>query len=113
MDHDRWRRLEDLYRMVLEREPDQRNSFLIEACDGDDDPWGGGRTYVISLRNEEFFPAIPPGGFRTESEIRELPGTRVIESYDVAPGPAQDTYAYSREIVERNLYRIPVPSVVH
>ena len=28
---------------------------------------------------------------------------------DVALGPAPDVYAYSRETVQRNLYRIPIP----
>ena len=37
MDHERWRRLEYLYHMVLEREPDQRITFIAEACAGDED----------------------------------------------------------------------------
>ena len=76
-------------------------------------PWGEGRTYLVPLQNGQMFPPIPPGGFQTESEIQKLRPLRVIDSYDVAPGPAPDTYAYSREIVGRNLYRIPVPPGVH
>ena len=37
MDQERWRRLECLYYMVLEREPDQRIEFIAEACGGDED----------------------------------------------------------------------------
>jgi hypothetical protein len=39
----------------------------------------------------------------------KLPGVRVIASTDVAPGRTADTYAFTRESVQRNLYRIPVP----
>jgi hypothetical protein len=34
---------------------------------------------------------------------------RIIEAADVAPGPRPEVYAYSRETVQRNLYRIPLP----
>ena len=54
-------------------------------------------------------PLMPAGGFRSEQEIAGLPGVRVIENPDVAPGPAADVYAFSRETVQRNLYRIPLP----
>ena len=37
MNYERWRRLEYLYHMVLEREPDQRIAFIAEACGGDED----------------------------------------------------------------------------
>jgi hypothetical protein len=54
------------------------------------------------------FPDIPAGGFRSETELRALPGVRVVDSNDVTPGPTADVYAYSRETVQRNLYRIPL-----
>ena len=38
-----------------------------------------------------------------------MPGARVIASADVAPGQTADTYAFTHESVQRNLYRIPVP----
>jgi serine/threonine protein kinase len=47
--------------------------------------------------------------FRSEAEIAKLPGVRVIEAADVAPGPTSDIYAYSRITTQRNLYRIPIP----
>jgi len=72
-------------------------------------PWGGGQTYVVPLSPGQTFPEIPPGGFRSEADLRQVPGVRVIDSYDVAPGPVPDVYAYSRETVHRNLYRIPLP----
>ena len=35
MDPERWRRIEHLYHSALERAPDQRNTFLTEACEAD------------------------------------------------------------------------------
>jgi serine/threonine protein kinase/Tol biopolymer transport system component len=68
-----------------------------------------GRTYVIPLPPGRMFPDLPAGGFKSQAEIAKIPGVRVIPVYDVAPGPTPDVYAFSRESVQRNLYRIPVP----
>lgn len=67
-----------------------------------------GNTYVIPAAPGRAWPEIPPGGFESEAQIARLPGVRVINSPDVAPGPTPDVYAFSRETVQRNLYRIPV-----
>jgi len=45
----------------------------------------------------------------TKLELAKLPGVRQIDSADVAPGPTLDTYAFSRETTQRNLYRVPLP----
>jgi serine/threonine protein kinase len=71
--------------------------------------YGGGRTYVIPLPSGRLLPEIPPGGFRTEPEIAKLPGVRLIDAADVAPGPVADIFAFSRITTQRNLYRIPLP----
>ena len=68
-----------------------------------------GNTYVLPLRSGKVFPEIAAGAFPTEAEIARLPGVRVIGSPDVAPGPTPGVYAFSRERVQRNLYRIPLP----
>jgi len=68
-----------------------------------------GRTYILPLPPGKMLPNIPPGGFRSEAEIASLPGARVIDAADVAPGPTSDVYAFSRQTVQRNLYRIPIP----
>jgi serine/threonine protein kinase len=68
-----------------------------------------GRTYVIPVSPEKLFAPLPPGGFRSEDEIAKLPGVRVIEAADVYPGSTTGTYAYSRQAVQRNLYRVPLP----
>jgi len=68
-----------------------------------------GRTYVVPLSPGKLFPKIPPRGFHSEAEIAALPGVQVIDAADVAPGPTPGLYALSRQTVQRNLYRIPVP----
>jgi serine/threonine protein kinase len=79
--------------------PDGRLLFLMVTAN----------TYVLPLPPGRALPEIPAGGFRSEAEIAGLPGVRVIDSLDVAPGSTPDVYAFSRETVQRNLYRIPVP----
>lgn len=67
-----------------------------------------GRTYVIPVSPDKLLPAIPSAGFHSENDIAKLPGVRVIEAADIYPGSAPGTYAYSRQAVQRNLYRIPL-----
>jgi serine/threonine protein kinase len=69
----------------------------------------GGNTYVLPLPPGRALPEIPNGGFRSEEEIAALPGARLIDASDAEPSPTPGVYAFSRETVQRNLYRIPVP----
>lgn len=68
-----------------------------------------GRTYIIPLPPGRALPPIPEGGFQRDTDLAKLPGVRVIDAVDVAPGPTRDVYAFSRATVQRNLYRIPIP----
>ena len=68
-----------------------------------------GKAYVLQLAPGRLLPASIFHGLLTAGEILKLPGTRVILSNDVAPGPTADIYAFTRESVQRNLYRVPVP----
>lgn len=54
-------------------------------------------------------PDIPADGFKPEAEIAAIPGVEMIPFGDVVLGPSHGTYAFSRETVTRNLYRIPLP----
>lgn len=67
-----------------------------------------GRTYVLPAKPGTLFPNLPPGGFRSPADLAAVPGVRTIEAADVTPGPLPDVYAFSRENVQRNLYRIPL-----
>ena len=68
-----------------------------------------GRTFVLPTRPGMLLPDIPADGFHSEAQIATVAGVRIIEAADVALGPTPDVYAYSRETVQRNLYRIPMP----
>ncbi len=68
-----------------------------------------GRTYAVPLLPGRAFPQIPAGGFRSEAEIAKLSGARLIDAPDAVPGPRPEVYAFARETVQRNLYRIPLP----
>jgi eukaryotic-like serine/threonine-protein kinase len=67
------------------------------------------KTYVFPLTPGRPLPESFIDGLPSDQDIVKLPEVRVIESKDVAPGRTADTYAFTRESVQRNLYRIPVP----
>jgi len=66
------------------------------------------RTYALPVPRGEPLPKLPPAGFASEADIAAVPGARLIDAADLAPGPTPDVYAFSRETVQRNLYRIPL-----
>ena len=65
--------------------------------------------YVIPLKAGSDFPTLPPGGVRKETEIAKS-GTQlpVLGGDEFVPGPTPNVYAYSRRMIQRNLYRIPL-----
>jgi hypothetical protein len=67
------------------------------------------KTFVFPLTPGRSLPDSIIDGLPSEQDIEKLPGVRVIASADVVPGRTADTYAFTRESVQRNLYRIPVP----
>jgi hypothetical protein len=69
------------------------------------------RAYVLPLAPGQIVPQIVLHwhGVPSEQEILKLPGARVIALTDVVPGATADIYAYRRESVQRNLYRVPLP----
>jgi eukaryotic-like serine/threonine-protein kinase len=68
-----------------------------------------GSTLLFRLRPGRMLPDIPRAGFQSSDEIVTFAGARVIDSPDGAPGPTPEIAAFSRETVQRNLYRIPIP----
>ncbi len=68
-----------------------------------------GRTVALPLPPGRELPQVPPGGFRSGNEIAKLPGARVVNTFDMAPGATIETYAFALQTVQRNLYRIPTP----
>ncbi len=67
------------------------------------------KTFVFPVTPGRPLPESVIDGLPSEQEIVKTPGVRVIASTDVVPGRTADTYAFTRESVQRNLYRIPVP----
>ena len=67
-------------------------------------------TYGLPLSPGEVFPAsiARAGNFPSTQQLAKLPGVRTIPIGEVEPGPTADTYAFTRESVQRNLYRIPL-----
>ena len=68
-----------------------------------------GRTYVLPLPSGSMLPDMPAGGFRTEDELRAVPGVAMLPAGDMTPGASADVYVFSRQTETRNLYRIPLP----
>jgi eukaryotic-like serine/threonine-protein kinase len=67
------------------------------------------KAYVLPLSAGQMVPESIVDGLPSEPEILKLPGARVIPLRNVVPGPTAETYAFTRQSVQRNLYRIPVP----
>ncbi len=68
-----------------------------------------GWTYAVPLQAGKLLPDLPAAGFRSEDQIASLPGAQRIDSLDVAPGPAPRVYAFARETLLRNLFRVSIP----
>jgi serine/threonine protein kinase/WD40 repeat protein len=71
----------------------------------------GTKAFVLPLSPGQLLPAslANAASFPAEAELAKIPGVRIIPVANVVPGPTADIYAFTREIVQRNLYRIPVP----
>jgi len=52
---------------------------------------------------------LPDSGIRLEAEGLALPGMKIMEQGDIAPGLTPSTYAYVKSSVHSNLFRIPLP----
>jgi serine/threonine protein kinase len=85
---------------------------------------GDGRHVFVSGVNNTMartfvFPSSPnhllPESFAsmttvpTEDDFAKLPGVQIIPVGNAVPGPSPDTYAFTRDSVQRNVYRIPLP----
>jgi serine/threonine protein kinase/Tol biopolymer transport system component len=90
-----------------EWQPDSR-FFYLSVLTGFNSAGASGKTYVLPVPHGKMLPDIPAGGFPSEAAIAALPGVRVIDSADIAPGATPDVYAFSRQTIHRNLYRVPL-----
>jgi serine/threonine protein kinase len=90
----------------LEWPPDGSRVFVLVPSSANSDR---GRTYSVPLPPGKILPDIPAEGFQSEAQIAALRGAIRIDAFDLAPGPAAGAYAFTRETLLRNLYRIPIP----
>jgi eukaryotic-like serine/threonine-protein kinase len=68
------------------------------------------KTYVLPLSSGQILPGLALAKkFPSDAELAKAPGVRMIPEGDAVPGPTADVYAFTRETVQRNLYRIPLP----
>jgi eukaryotic-like serine/threonine-protein kinase len=81
-------------------------TILTWSLDGRSAFLGG---YLIPLPPNEALPRIPAGGFHSDEEIAQLSGARQIDAQGVVLGPSVSVYAFYRNTIQRNLYRIPIP----
>lgn len=93
---------------TLRWQPDGKLLYLLVAS-GMNTALASGHAYAIPLPPGKWLPDMPPDGFHSEAEIAAIPGVRVLDIADVAPGNSPEIYAFSRQTAQRNLYRIPLP----
>jgi hypothetical protein len=67
-----------------------------------------GKTLVIPLQAGEMFPNLPALGIRGLEDAALFRGSRVIDGWNLSPGPDPSVFAYVKMIVHRNLFRIPL-----
>jgi hypothetical protein len=66
------------------------------------------RTVLVELPEGRSLPALPAGGVKRHEDLLSLPGVVWVKDGRVYPGPRPDLYAYARETVQRNIFRIPL-----
>jgi hypothetical protein len=66
--------------------------------------------YVVPLPPGRILPPglVTADGVIPEPELSKLSGARPIPAVELVPGASAGLYAYTRETVQRNLYRIPL-----
>jgi eukaryotic-like serine/threonine-protein kinase len=80
--------------------------FIIAQQDRLGDQLG---LYLLPTRGGGELPGVPAGGFAAVADAARVKGARVInQDGDVGVGATPDRYAFVREIVHRNLFRIPL-----
>ena len=68
-----------------------------------------GKTVAIPVPPGETFPKLPASGIRGLDDVIDIPGCRVIERWDISPGPDPSIFAFVNTAVHRNLFRIQLP----
>lgn len=68
-----------------------------------------GKSLAIPLGPGESIPAIPPEGIGPHTTPETIPGSRIVDRAELAPGLDPAHYAFVETTIHRNLYRITLP----
>jgi hypothetical protein len=68
---------------------------------------GAGKTVLFQVATVNGVPSLPPDGVDLTHRPETLKGAKVMDHL-IVPGPNPGQYAYLRQSVHRNLYRIPL-----
>jgi hypothetical protein len=86
---------------------DDGNWFAITRQGGSGDRLGA--IYLLPTWSGTELPDLPPGGFVSVEDAARAKGVRVVnQAGEVALSTSPERYAFVREIVHRNLFRIPL-----
>jgi hypothetical protein len=64
-------------------------------------------TFIVPLPAGKMLPKLPSLGVASETDILANRGTKRVEGYLIA-GQDEASYAFSRDVVRRNLFKIPL-----
>jgi hypothetical protein len=86
--------------------PDGRFLYFAVRPESRESP---GQTVAIPLPAGEMLPPLPALGFQTVDNPSAFPGARVLDTFDISPGPDPSVFAYVKTTMHRNLFRITLP----
>ncbi len=86
--------------------PDGRYFYVEIANATRDNPIG--RTAAIPIPPGKTLPPLPPSAVHQPAEWAKVPGVKIVEHDNIAPGLNPSTYAYVKPSVHANLFRIPL-----
>jgi hypothetical protein len=113
MEHGQWKleivdlarkRVQPVCNDALAYWSDDGRSFLVRHLGF----YKGFPSYVVSLSPGTGVPNLPSKGLSDITEFAKLEHVRTIPQTAIGVGRTPDTYAFVKEIVQRNLYRIPL-----
>ena len=94
--------------LCVVRWPRDGKSMFLSVIGGSPGHILGWGTYILPLAPGQVFPKLPPMGVASKADAAALPGAKSLDNF-VLPGENEEIYAFSRTLVHRNLFRIPLP----
>jgi dipeptidyl aminopeptidase/acylaminoacyl peptidase len=85
---------------------DDGKAFVVSGGFGSRNP--SGPTYVVDLPVADSVPKLPASGLSSFEQFANVKNVRIVPGAGISVARGRDTYAYVKETVQRNLYRIPL-----